>query len=208
MSMSNSSVGPTNQPLTPIAWEERYQTQKTGWDLGKAAPPFVELLSGTTAPAPGKTIVLGMGRGYDALFFASQGFAVTGVDFAPSAIAASRSQAAVQQVTVETLERDIFQLVPEFTGQFDYVVEHTCFCALDPSLRPDYIQLVWDLLRPGGELIALFWAHNRAGGPPFGASVEELKSLFSRFETVSFELSTHSLPSRQGDEYLARLRKP
>jgi methyl halide transferase len=196
----------TDKTLTPTAWEERYQTQKTGWDLGQSPPPFMSLLTGAMAPPPGQTIVLGMGRGYDALLFAEKGFDVTGVDFAPSAIAATQAQAQVRSVTLKTLQRDIFQLVPEYAGQFDYVVEHTCFCAIDPEQRSAYVQLVWDLLRPGGELIGLFWAHNRAGGPPFGASVAELRELFAQFDG-SFELAPNSLPSRQGEEYFARLVK-
>jgi methyl halide transferase len=202
-----SNLESTETPLTSDRWEDRYQTQKTGWDLGQAAPPFVSFLNSETAPAPGKTIVPGMGRGHEAILFAQKGFAVTGVDFAPSAIEAAQAQAEAKGVTLQTLQRDIFQLVPEWAGQFDYVVEHTCFCALVPDLRSDYVQLVWDLLKPGGELIALFWAHNLAGGPPFGVAVAELKELFGRFETVQFELALNSLPSRQGEEYFVRLRK-
>jgi methyl halide transferase len=194
-------------PLNSSRWEERYQTQKTGWDLGQAAPPFMSLLSGENAPRPGKTIVPGMGRGHEALLFAQKGFEVTGVDFAPSAIAATQAQAEARGLQINTIQRNIFELVPELAGQFDYVVEHTCFCALVPDLRSDYVQLVWDLLKPGGELIALFWAHNLAGGPPFGVAVAELKELFGRFETVQFELALNSLPSRQGEEYFVRLRK-
>ncbi len=195
------------EPLTPSAWEQRYQTQKTGWDLGQSAPPFMSLLHDQPSLPPGKTIVLGMGRGHDALLFAAQGFDVTGVDFAPSAIAATQTQAQAKGLVLKTVQRDIFQLVPEYAGQFDYVVEHTCFCALDPSWRSDYVQLVWDLLRPGGQLIGLFWAHDRAGGPPFGASVAELRTLFDRFTAGTFELAKNSLPSRQGEEYLVRLTK-
>jgi methyl halide transferase len=202
-----SNLESTEAPLTSDRWEGRYQTQKTGWDLGQAAPPFVSFLNSETAPAPGKTIVPGMGRGHEAILFAQKRFAVTGVDFAPSAIEAAQAQAEAKGVKLDTMQRDIFQLVPELAGQFDYVVEHTCFCALSPELRSDYVQLVWDLLKPGGELIALFWAHNLAGGPPFGVSVAELKELFGRFETVQFELALNSLPSRQGEEYFVRLRK-
>lgn len=64
------------------------------------------------------------------------------------------------------LQRDIFDLVPDLAGQFDYVIEHTCFCAIDPSLRSAYAQLAAELLAPGGELLAVFFTHSRGGGPP------------------------------------------
>ena len=67
-------------------WEERYQQGTTAWDLGEPAPPFITFLQSSEASPPGKTAVLGCGRGYDALLFASYGFEVIGFDFADSAI--------------------------------------------------------------------------------------------------------------------------
>ena len=53
-------------------------------------------------------------------------------------------------VPLGPLQRNIFDLVPEFQNQFDYVIEHTCFCAIDPSLRPNYVELAAQLLQPQG----------------------------------------------------------
>jgi SAM-dependent methyltransferase len=191
-----------------LDWEQRYQDGQTGWDLGDPAPPFVTLLQSVDAPAPGRMAVLGAGRGHDALLFADRGFEVVGFDLAPSAIAAATQAAQIRQISTRFLQRDIFALEPEFAGQFDYVLEHTCFCAIAPELRTDYVNLVKWLLRPGGELIALFWAHSMPGGPPFGTTVDELQQRFAtRFELIAFELAINSVPSRQGAEYLARFRR-
>lgn len=191
-----------------LDWEQRYQDGKTGWDLSDPAPPFVTLLQSVDAPEPGRMAVLGAGRGHDALLFADRGFEVVGFDVAPSAIAAATQATKARKLSAQFLQRDIFALEPEFAGQFDYVLEHTCFCAIDPELRPDYVNLVQWLLRPGGELIALFWAHSMPGGPPFGSTVEELQQRFAGpLETLSFELATDSVPSRQGAEYLCRFRR-
>lgn len=187
-------------------WEERYQTGGDRWDLAQPAPPFVHLLDSPNAPKPGRMIVLGMGRGHDALLFAERGFAVIGVDFAPSAIAAATDAANARRLKVEFLQRDIFDLLPEFAGQFDYVLEHTCFCAIALELRSAYVNLVRSLLRPDGELIALFWAHDRAGGPPFGVSIAELHSLFGSDFNLSLESVANSVAARQNEEYLGRLR--
>lgn len=191
-----------------LDWEQRYQDGKTGWDLGQPAPPFVTLLQSVAGLEPGRMAVLGAGRGHDALLFADRGFEVVGFDLAPSAIAAATQAAKDRKLSAQFLQRDIFALEPEFAGQFDYVLEHTCFCAIAPELRPAYVKLVQWLLRPSGELLALFWAHSMPGGPPFGATVTELQQRFGgQFETVTFELATNSVPSRQGTEYLARFRR-
>ncbi len=187
-------------------WEQRYLEGTARWDLGKAAPPFLSLLTSPALPQPGRTAVLGCGRGYDALLFATHGFKVMGFDFAPSAITAAAALA--QSISsVEFLQRDIFDLPAEFPGYFDYVVEHTCFCAIEPKQRPEYVHLVQSILRPQGEFIGLFWAHTRSDGPPYGVTTAEIRQYFETdFEILSLVPTTNSVPERQGEEYLGRFR--
>lgn len=193
--------------LTADFWEERYQSGTARWDLGQPAPPFVSFMESDAAPAPGRMAVLGAGRGHDALWFAAQGFEVVGFDFAPSAIADSTAAAQRQNLKAEFLQRDIFGLPVEFANAFDYVLEHTCFCAIAPDQRPDYVRIVHQILRPQGELLALFWAHSRPGGPPYGTSLAELDQLFStHFEILVLDPVSNSIDNRANEEYLGRLR--
>jgi SAM-dependent methyltransferase len=188
-------------------WEQRYQEKTTRWDLGQAAPAFVSLLNSQETLTPGRTAVLGCGRGYDALLFAEHGFEVVGFDFAPSAIAEATSLVQAAGSTAKFLQRDIFDLATEFPQDFDYVVEHTCFCAIPLERRPEYVQLVRSLLRPKGELIALFFTHNRPGGPPFGSTPTEIVQYFEAdFEILSLESVANSVPSRQGEEHIGYFR--
>ena len=195
--------------LSPTAWENRYLQGTTGWDLGQPAPALSAWVeSQGPSEKAASAIVLGAGRGYDALLFARHGFQVTAVDFAPSAIAALTQAAKAEQLSLTGLEQDIFTLLPEWQGQFDYVVEHTCFCALDPSLRPAYVHLTANLLVPQGELMAVFFTHDRPGGPPFGLSIPELTELFiPYFEVLSLDPVAVSVPARRGEEHFARLRR-
>jgi methyl halide transferase len=205
--MPTPQSSPDPHSLSPEFWEERYQDGSTRWDLGQPAPPFVTLLAAPDAPSPGRMAVLGAGRGHDALLFAEQGFEVVGFDFAPSAIAAAVATAEARGLTAQFLQRDIFALGAEFAHQFDYVLEHTCYCAILPAQRADYVQLVRSILRPQGELIALFWAHNRAGGPPFGTTPDEILQRFCpAFEVISIVQPTNSIDRRKDEEYLVRLR--
>ena len=189
-------------------WENRYQQETAFWDLGQAAPPFVSLLQSSAAPAPGRIAVLGCGRGYDALLFAAHGFEVIGFDFAPSAIAAATAQAKATGSTAKFYQQDIFALPTEFAHWFDYVLEHTCFCAISPEQRPAYVNLVHSLLRPAGELIGLFWTHSRPGGPPYGSTPAEIEQCFAP-NLVAFSLVpvTNSIAARQGEEHLGRFRR-
>ena len=190
--------------LTAQAWEDRYQSSGDRWNLGFPAPPFVSLLASNNAPQPGKLAVIGCGKGHDAFFFAESGFEVVGFDFAPSAIAEATATAKVREIPALFLQRDIFTLDKEFASSFDYVLEHTCFCAIDPSLRSQYVEVVKSLLRPGGKLIALFYTHNRPDGPPFGIKPQEVLDYFAAdFETILFQKAKDSIERRQGNEHLA-----
>jgi methyl halide transferase len=204
------SSPPTPDPptLTAAAWEQRYQTGSTPWNLGQPAPAFAALLSAPDAPPPGRAIALGAGHGHDALMFARHGFAVTAVDFAPSAIQALGDRAQAESLPLTLLERDIFELMPEFAGQFNYAIEHTCFCAIDPVLRPRYAALVAELLVPQGELLAVFFTHQRPGGPPFGTTPAEVHHIFAPYFTIlSLEPLLNSVTARRGEEHLGRLRR-
>ena len=193
-------------------WEERYLNGTTGWDLGLASPPLASLLESPEAPPPGRAAVLGCGRGYDAILFASREFDVVGFDFAPSAISASTRLAEAASLNtplkVEFLQRDIFDLPGEFAGEFDYVVEHTCFCAIPPAKRETYVRMVHSILRPDGELIGMFFSGDRPNQPPFGATPAEIEDYFAPyFEIVFIAPVTNSVPRREGEELLGRFRR-
>ena len=191
----------------PDYWEQRYQENTAKWDIGMAAPPFASLLASINAPIAGKTAVLGCGQGHDALLFAKHDFDTIGFDFAPSAIALGQKLSTTMGISMQFLQRDIFGLPNEFPASFDYIVEHTCFCAIRPEQRPDYVKMVRYILNPTGELIALFFVHNRPDGPPFGSTVAEIIELFSSdFDTSNIRQVENSIASRQGEEYLARFR--
>ena len=56
---------------------------------------------------PGRAVDLGCGEGDNAIFLARQGFDVTALDFAPSAIAKAKRKAAAAGVSVDFLVDDL-----------------------------------------------------------------------------------------------------
>jgi methyl halide transferase len=197
--------------LTPEAWETKYQEGGDRWDLGCPAPPFINLLAATPTLKPGRIAVLGCGTGQDAMLFAEAGFDVVGFDFAASAIERATAAAQARELhNIQFLQRNIFELESEFYNSFDYVLEHTCFCAIDPSYRLDYVQVVERLLRPNGQLIALFYTHDRPDGPPFAVTPADVLRYFELdFEMVTFGPALDSIERRKGEEHLGifRVRK-
>jgi SAM-dependent methyltransferase len=188
-------------------WETAYQTGKTGWDLGQPSPVLAAWADRPDVIPGGRMAVVGCGRGHDAVFLADRGFQVVGFDLAPSAIAEADQAARDRGVVAEFVQADILNLAAHWVGQFDWVIEHTCFCAIDPSLRPAYVQAVRSLLTDQGSLVAVFFAHDRPGGPPFGTSVAEIQQLFEpQFVIQELQRSAHSIDRRRDEEYLGWLR--
>lgn len=194
---------------SPGYWNRRYREGETGWDLGSPTPVFLRLLADAVLP-PAETIVLGCGKGHDAVAFARHGHRVTAVDFSAEAVEHTRALAAESGIAVSLLCTDLFTLVPEYAGRFDCAVEYVTYCAIEPSRRGEFADVVSALLKPGGMLVALlFPLERRKGGPPFGVDADEARTLFGRTlheEVARFHPET--IASRRGRELLTIWRKP
>ena len=189
-------------------WEDIYLENDTGWDL-KGVTPFFDSIS--IELIQGKVCILGCGRGYDAIMFAKKGFDVTAVDFAPTPISELNKLAIEKSVTIATVQDDIFSLVDKFPDTFDYVIEQTCFCAIHPNRRKEYEILVRTILKPGGKLVGLWFPLDKSqeeGGPPFGTTIDEVKSIFNSGWMIEKEESPlQSVESRKGREKLIIFKK-
>lgn len=189
-------------------WEEIYRSGSTGWDLGMPTPVFKRLAESSQFP-PGKMLVICAGRGYDARMFARLGFQVTAVDFADEAVKEMQSLIEAD-LPMEVIQADLFDLPTFMKEEFEYILEYTCFCAIDPQRRAEYIESISSLLKPGGYYIALaFPIGQRTGGPPFVVAPDELvDSLNDRgFELITREVPDDSVPGREGIEELLILKK-
>ena len=185
------------------SWESIYQQGDAGWDIGKPAPPFEALLDDKPDwLKDGSVICFGAGKGHDAALFAKSGFEVTAVDFAPSAIE-SIEKYAEENSSLSSFEGDILSLPDSFNNSFDYVLEHTCFCAIPVANREKYVDAAYQVLMPGGMVFGLFYRFDEPDkkGPPFAVTEEELRSLFAdKFEIVEFFTPEKSHGRRQNRE--------
>lgn len=208
---SASPLEPTGSGVDPIPdptdWEARYRAGDMPWDKGSAAPPLVDFLA--RLQLRGEVLVPGCGPGHDVRAIASQPGAaasVTGLDVAPTGIAMAMSHPPVANERYE--QGDLFALPEQWTGRFDWVVEHTCFCAIPPYRRSDYVQAVFHVLKPGGLYLAIFYMNpDHPSGPPHGSTREEISGLFDPFSELLEEwMPRHAFEGREGRE-LCQLRR-
>lgn len=184
-------------------WEDAYARGADAWELGRPAPPLVDFIE-TTPPPRGRVAVPGCGRGHDARFLARHGYDVTAFDFSPAAVAVAEKLARDEGADVTFVQRDIFGLAGDYTHAFDGVWEYTCYCAIDPRRRDEYVRALATIVKPGGWLLACFFPlRTVAAGPPFPVARAEItRRLARRFRIARAFAPVRSARARQGREWV------
>lgn len=208
MNANTSSASPSGLPgsgADPVDWEARYRAGDTPWDEGFAAPPLADFLA--RHPIAGRVLVPGCGPGHDVRALAAQGAEVTGLDLSETALRAARGFPAAGRELYE--QGDLFRLPAEWDGRFDWVVEHTCFCAIPPARRADYVGAIARILKPGGHYLGIFYLNpSQPQGPPHGATVEEIARLFDPcLELLEEWVPGRTFEGREGRERCQLRRK-
>jgi len=218
----------------PGFWDELYAGGNDGWELHEPSPALVAWLAGggrfvvsgglemapalppsadtrmvPALPPPADAplvAVPGCGRGHDVRLLAHRGYQAVGFDFAEAAVSEARELAAAEGSAARFERRDIFTLSADFAGTFDAVWEYTCFCAIDPARRAEYVEVLRAILRPGGTLLGCFYPLREGGdGPPYPVSLAEVERLLSPgFRVEESRAPAASAERRRGLEWLLR----
>ena len=186
-------------------WEERWQSQQTGWDIGYPSPAIVSFIEKNIDPSS-KILIPGCGNAYEAEYLSNKGFKnITLIDIAPKAVAILKEK--FQDFSsIEIYNEDFFDFS---NSNFDLVVEQTFFCAIPPSVRPNYAMKMAEILKENGELVGLLFNREfEQEGPPFGGTVEEYIEIFNPyFDILKIEICGNSIPPRQGNELWIHFKK-
>ena len=212
-------------------WESRYQTGDMRWEKGGPSPGLVDFLAAhpelrggdaLVAAAPGSgqkmgasatmvslptptVCVPGCGTGHDVREFARAGFDASGFDIAPSAIRLSQAKTMAAGLKARFQLADFLHDEPP--QKFDWLFEHTLFCAIQPQERDDYVRAVLKWLKPDGQYLAVNYLIPDEDGPPFGTTRDELWRRFSPEFGLAGELVPRSYPNRTGQELLLWWRR-
>jgi 2-polyprenyl-3-methyl-5-hydroxy-6-metoxy-1,4-benzoquinol methylase len=181
-------------------WESRYQTHDMPWEKGAPSPGLVDFLAAHPELPRGTVCAPGCGSGHDVCEFARTGFSAHGFDIAPSAISLARSNAQAAGVQAKFELADFLRDTPP--EKFDWLFEHTLFCAIQPSERDDYVRAVLQWLKPGGHYLAVNYFDCGPDGPPWPTTrVEQLQRFSPHFALVADWLP-RSYPNREGKEWM------
>jgi SAM-dependent methyltransferase len=183
-------------------WEDCYQRGDMRWEKGAPSPGLVDFLAAHPDLPRGTVCAPGCGTGHDVRAWNQAGFIATGVDVAPSAIRLANEWTARARLSASFHQADFLRDPPP--ARFDWIWEHTLFCAIQPRERDAYVRAVLRWLKPGGTYLAVNYLISEEDGPPFGTTKEELLGLFQpRFALIDSWVP-RSYPNRTGLELMLR----
>lgn len=183
--------------LSAAYWNERYNQGQTGWDIGYAATPLKTYIDQLTDKHI-RVLIPGAGNAYEARYLADQGFTdITVIDISAVVIQKIQDELDGKYPSIKLITGDFF----DHKGEYDLILEQTFFCALDPSLRKQYISQMNSLLSGNGKLAGLLFNREFDSSPPFGGNFDEYRQLFtSVFRMIRLEPCYNSIPARAGSE--------
>jgi SAM-dependent methyltransferase len=187
-----------NQVSKSEFWQNAYLENRFHWDLQAAHPALYDFIPGMRLPKL-RVLILGCGHGHDAHFFASKGHIVTAVDFSELAIKSAREL--YPDSNINWICADVFSWSKNIHAEYDLIFEHTFFCAIEPKLRQQLVQIWSQLLLKGGSFIAVFFILDQTSAPPFGATEWEIRErLKKNFQFLTWGRYKKSVPGRSGKE--------
>jgi len=179
-------------------WEHRYETKDMPWEKGEPSPGLVDFLAANPNLKRGTVCIPGCGTGHDVREFARAGFEVFGFDLAPSAIRIATEKTVAAGLKASFQLADFLKDEP--AQKFDWIVEHTLFCAIQPNERDDYVRAVLRWLKPGGNYLAVNYFECGPDGPPFPTTRAEQLARFSPYFDLKADWVPRSYLNRENKE--------
>jgi SAM-dependent methyltransferase len=190
--------------LSEMFWDNRYQSNDIGWDLGEISTPIKKYLDQLEDKGL-KILIPGGGNSYEAEYLHYLGFKnVYVLDISKMALTNIKKRVP-SFPSSNLLHGNFFDL----KMNFDLVVEQTFFCAINPNLRSEYVLKMDNILNENGKIVGLLFnvpLYN--DHPPFGGNKEEYIQYFNPYFHIDImEASYNSMDSRKGKELFIKLCK-
>jgi SAM-dependent methyltransferase len=160
-----------------IMYRLMYRVGFTPWD--KVLPAeLAEIVAGHDALPPGRALDMGSGVGTKAIFMATHGWRVTGVEAVPRAVAEARRRAAKAGVRIDFRQGDVTRLEDlDLQSGYSLIFDFGCYHGLNGGQRDAYARGVKTVAVEGATLLLMGFSKP---SPPVTTPVTE-SDLTSRF---------------------------
>jgi len=179
------------------------------WNMETPPAPLVDLVD-TGKVQPCKAIDLGCGAGNYAIYFASRGFDVTGVDSSPTAIRIARQNAGQNGLKCNFLVEDVVDGLDQVDQSCDFAYDWGLLHHIFPQQRKKYISNVHRILNPNGKYFSACFSDKDMGFGGSGkyrktslgsilyfSSEDELRELFETYFVI-IDLQTVQISGKFG----------
>jgi SAM-dependent methyltransferase len=142
------------------SWDSAYAGAPPPWDIGRPQP-IVERIA-QAGGFTGRVLDVGCGTGENALFLASSGLQVTGVDWSALAIQLAQGKAAERGLAARFAVADALDL-EAIGGPFDSALDSGLFHTFDDDDRARYVESLAGAVRAGALLHLLCFSEFEPG---------------------------------------------
>jgi SAM-dependent methyltransferase len=156
------------------------------WNVETPPEALVDLVESVKV-RPCRAIDFGCGTGNYAIYLATRGFDVTGIDLSPAAIEIAKENAAKKGVKCQFIVADILGDLAEIGGTFNFAYDWEVLHHIFPEERKRYVEHVYRLLNAGGKYISACFSEDDR---EFGGAGKYVKT---QLNTVLYLSSTDEL---------------
>lgn len=184
-------------------WQNRWEENNTGWDIGTISYPlkdYIDQLEDKNI----KILIPGAGNAYEFDYLLEKGFL--------NSYVIDIAEQPLNNILKRNPDFEKHLIHDDFFNhnlKYDLILEQTFFCALNPTMRENYVSKMYDLLNKNGKLSGLLFDFPLTeDGPPFGGSKEEYLNLFSeKFKIKTLEKAYNSIKPRANRELFFTFEK-
>ncbi len=160
-----------------MGFEGAYRDGLPPWDIGRPQPAIVGLAE--RGAIGGRVLDIGCGSGENALYLASRGIEVMGVDAAPTAIERARAKAIERAIEVRFDVADALALGPS-VGRFDVAIDCGLFHTFEDGERGRFERSLRGAMKTGGRYLMLCFSDREPGDwGPRRVTRPEIRATFA-----------------------------
>lgn len=194
----------------PISrFDEAYEVGVPPWDIDGPQPDFRRLVE--AGAISGRVLDVGCGTGEHALFFASAGLDVLGVDASATAVRRATRKAAERGLPARFLQADVRELA-DLGETFDSITDSGCLHTMSDAAQARAVASAAAVLAAGGTYWLMCFNEHAVGPGPRRISRARIGELFSDgwavrdIQPARFEL-TRDAGSFDAQAWMARIAR-
>ena len=175
------------------------------WDIGRPQPAIKRLAE--TGQLTGTVLDVGCGTGENALYLAERGFAVVGIDGAPTAVKKARAKAKRRGLNALFEVADALDL--SMPQKFDTVLDSGLFHVFSDEERDRFRDSLKRVVKPGGTYFLMCFSDQEPGDwGPRRVTQAEIRSVFSGAWRVNYiQPSAFDVNGGQAQAWLASISR-